>query len=215
MNSAISLSTMGFRLSRSALRVLKERGISARSSVSLEHQHLAKRYVVRGVESGGSAGDVGHYVTFAQENGLPAERFCPVETIGVNGPHAIVLAPVLVRIEMLRKAATYELLITQHRPSPADDGTRPQMESKILFRGVHGRLELDLSGRNKARVGTILPSFCSHSGDNVGIPRRFRSAVCAITMAVNCVGCSHAHYTKVFPKCPEPHALDKPLDSAT
>lgn len=200
MKSRTSLSAVGLRLSRNALRILRERGISAQSSVSLEHQHLAKRYVVRGVESGGSAGDVGHYVTFAQENGQPAECFCPVETIGVNGPHTIVLSPVLVRIEMLRKASTYELLITQHRPSPAGDATRPQMESKILFRGVHGRLELDLSGKDKARVGTVLPSFCSRSGDNVGIPRRFRSAVRAVTAAVNCTGCSHRHYTTVLHK---------------
>ena len=119
MNSVISLGTFGLRLSRSSLRVLRERGISAQSSVSLEHRHLAKRYVVRGVESGGAAGDIGHYVTFSQENGQPAQCFCPVETIGTNGPHAVILAPVLVRIEMLRKASTYELLIAQHRPSRA------------------------------------------------------------------------------------------------
>src|ERR1017187_10955731 len=41
----------GLRLSRQALRVLKERGIFAHSPVSLQHQHLAKRYVVRGLES--------------------------------------------------------------------------------------------------------------------------------------------------------------------
>src|SRR5205814_7910247 len=122
---------------------------------------LAKRYVVRGLESGGAAGDVGHYVTFAREDGRPAERFCPVETIGVNGPHAVVLAPVLVRIEMLRKASTYELLITQHRPGQASNGTRPRLESRVLFRGVHGRVELDLSEKDKARAGTVLPVFCS------------------------------------------------------
>ncbi len=140
MNSTRSRSTVGLRLSRGALRVLRERGVFAQSSVSLEHQHLAKRYIARGLESGGAAGDVGHYVTFAREDGRPAEYFCPVETIGVNGPHAVVLAPVLVRIEMLRKASTYELLITQHRPSQFSNGTRPLLEAKILFRGVHGRL---------------------------------------------------------------------------
>jgi hypothetical protein len=117
MSSKSSRSTIGLRLSRGALRVLRERGIFAQSSVSLEHQHLAKCYVVRGLESGGAAGDVGHYVSFAREDGQPVESFCVVETVGVNGPHAVVLAPVLVRIEMLRKASTYELLITQHRPA--------------------------------------------------------------------------------------------------
>ena len=197
MNSVISLGTVGLRLSRSALRVLRERGISAQSSVSLEHQHLAKRYVVRGVESGGAAGDIGHYVTFSQENGQAAQCFCPVETIGTNGPHAVILAPVLVRIEMLRKASTYELLITQHLPGQDSKGTRPQLASKILFRGIHGRLELDLSEKDKARAGTVLPIFCSRGGDEVRIPRRFLSAVRAVTAAVNCAGCSHCHYTAV------------------
>ena len=96
--------------------MLKERGIFAHSPVSLEHQHLAKRYVVRGLESGGAVGDLGRYVTFAREDGQPIECLHPVEAIGVNGFHAVVVAPVLVRIEMLRKGRTYELLITQHRP---------------------------------------------------------------------------------------------------
>lgn len=132
----------------------------------------------------------------------------------MNGPHAVVLAPVLVRIEMLRKASTYELLITVHRPSSASNSTRPQLESKILFRGVHGRLELDLSGKDKAQVGIVLPYFCSRSGDNVGIPRRFRQAVRAITTAVNCLGCCHAHYTKAPHQEPELPAPDQSLNSA-
>ena len=87
------LNQVGLRLSRQALRVLKERGIFVQAAVSLEHQHLAKRYVVRGVESGGATGDVGRYVTFTQEDGQPIEYLHPVEAIGVNGVHAVVLAP--------------------------------------------------------------------------------------------------------------------------
>ena len=213
MNSKRSRSTVGLRLSRGALRVLRDRGIFAQSSVSLEHQHLAKRYVARGLESGGAAGDVGHYVTFAREDGRPAEYFCPVETIGVNGPHAVVLAPVLVRIEMLRKASTYELLITQHRPSQFSNGTHPLLEAKILFRGVHGRLELDLSEKDKARAGTVLPAFWSRGGEEVGIPRRFRSAVRAVTAAVHCTGCSHSHYTKLPTKGEEQNTAAESANS--
>jgi len=121
------------------------------------------------------------------------------------------LAPVLVRIEMLRKASTYELLITQHRPGPVSNGTRPLLEAKILFRGVHGRLELDLLGKDNRQSGTILPVFCSLGGEEVGIPRRFRSAVRAITVAVNCTGCSHCHYTKLPRKGEEQNA---PAESA-
>ncbi len=106
-----SASGMGLRLSRRALRVLRERGIFAQASVGLHYQNLAKRYVVRGVESGGAAGDIGRYVTFAQEDGQPIECLHPVESIGVNGPHAVVVAPTLLRLDMLRKGRTYELLI--------------------------------------------------------------------------------------------------------
>ncbi len=187
---------MGLRLSREALRVLKERGIVVQSSVSLEHQHLANRYVVRGLESGGAAGELGRYVTFTQEDGQPIEWLHPVEAIGVNGLHAVVVAPVLVRVEMLRKGRTYELLITQHRPGATNDGTRPPLETRLLFRGIHGRLDLDLSEKDKDKAGTVLPTFYSRAGEEVGIPKRFRQSVRAITAAVHCDGCFHCHYVR-------------------
>ena len=190
------LDQFGLKLSRQALRVLKERGIFVQAAVSLEHQHLAKRYVVRGVESGGAVGDVGRYVTFTQEDGQPIEWLHPVEAIGVNGFHSVVVAPVLVRVEMLRKGRTYELLITQHWPGTVSDGKRAPLETRVLFRGIHGRLELDLSGKDKSRSGSVLPTFYSLAGEEVTIPRRFHEAIHAITGAVNCVPCSHSHYVR-------------------
>ena len=84
---------IGLRLSRQALRVLRERGIFAQSSVSLQHQQLPNRYIVRGMESGGAAGDIGRYVTFAQEDGRPIEYLHLVDAIGVNaGGHLQSLA---------------------------------------------------------------------------------------------------------------------------
>jgi hypothetical protein len=162
--------------------------------VSLEHQHLAKRYVVRGLESGGAVGDLGRYLTFAQPDGRPIECLHPVEAIGVNGLHAVVVAPALVRIEMLRTGRTYELLITQHRPSEPLDGKRPALETNVLFRGIHGRLELDLAGKDKNLAGNVVPTFYSMAGEEVSIPKRFRAAFQAITKAVNCTGCSHNHF---------------------
>jgi len=189
-----SLGHVGLTLSRHQLRVLRERGIFVQSAVSLEHQHLARRYVVRGLESGGTVGDLGRYVTFAQPDGQSIEYLHPVEVIGVNGLHAVVIAPVLVRIEMLRKERTYELLITQHRPSEPTERKRPVLESKVLFRGVHGRLELDLSGKDKSQRGAVVPKFYSMAGEEVIIPKRFQEAVRAVTQAVNCIGCFHCHY---------------------
>src|SRR5271165_787742 len=187
---------LGLTLSRQALRVLKERGIFAHSPVSLEHQHLAKRYVVRGLESGGAVGDLGRYVTFTQEDGQPIEYLHPVEAIGVNGSHAVVVAPVLVRVEMLRKGRTYELLITQHRPGATSDGKRPPLETRLLFRSIHGRLDLDLSGKDQDKAGTVLPTFYSRAGEEVRIPKRFRPVVRAIVGAVHCNGCFHCHFVR-------------------
>ena len=191
------LDQVGLRLSRQALRVLKERGIFAHSPVSLEHQHLARRYVVRGLESGGAVGDLGRYVTFSREDGQPIECLHPVEAIGVNGLHAVVVAPAVVRIEMLRKERTYELLITRHWPGKVSDGKRPLLRTKVLFRGIHGRLELDLCGKNKSQAGAVLPTFYSLAGEEITIPKRFQEAIHAVTNAVNCVGCSHCHFSRV------------------
>ena len=193
---------LGLRLSRHALRVLKERGIFVHSRVSLEHQHLPKRYVVRGLESGGAVGDVGRYVTFTRVNGQPIECLHPVEAIGVNGLHAVVVAPVLVRVEMVRKGRTYELLITQHRPGEASESKRPPLETTVLFRGIHGRLELDLSGKDKSLSGSVLPTFYSLAGEVVTIPKRFQKVARAITAAVQCIGCSHCHFVRA-PKAAE------------
>ncbi|HEX8801401.1 MAG TPA: hypothetical protein VF772_22450, partial [Terriglobales bacterium] len=198
------LDQVGLRLSPEALRVLKERGILAHSPISLEHQHLAKRYVVRGLESGGAVGELGRYVTFTQEDGQPIEWLHPVDAIGVNGLHAVVVAPVLVRVEMLRKGQTYELLITQHRPGATNDGKRPPLETRLLFRGIHGRSDLDLSGKDKNQAGRVLPTFYSRAGEEVGIPKRFRPVVRAITKAVHCDGCFHCHYVRPPKKVEEP-----------
>jgi hypothetical protein len=165
------LDQVGLRLSRQALRLLRERGIFAQSAVSLEHQHLAERYIMRGLESGGAVGDLGRYVTFAQPDGRPVEYLHPVDAIGVNVLHAVVVSPALVRIEMLRKGRTYELLITRHQPSDAIDGKRPALETKVLYRGVHGQLELDLWGTEKQQAGPVLPQFYSLGGEEVAIPK--------------------------------------------
>lgn len=204
--------TAGLPLPRRAVRVLRERGIFAHAIVSVEHQHLAERYVLRGLESGGSTGDVGRYLTFAGRDGQPLECLHPVESIAVNGLHAIVIVPELVRVDMVRKDRTYELLITAHWLGSADNGTRPRLETEILFRGVHGRLELDLSRRDKAQAGKVIPAFYSFSGEQVTITERFMAVIRAATHGVNCIGCAHSHYvrrssahqfTKVSSTCPE------------
>jgi hypothetical protein len=194
----------GLPLPRRAVRVLRDRGIFAHAPVSIEHQKLAQRYVMRGLESGGSLGDVGRYVTFADEEGQPLEYLHPVEAIGVNGLHAVVISLALVRVDMLRKGRTYELLITRHRLSSVENGHRPQPEAEVLFRGIHGRVELDLCGKDKAQGGSVVPTFYSLAGEPTAIPDKFLAVVRAATRGVNCDGCSHAHYLRK----PRPRPVD-------
>jgi hypothetical protein len=186
----------GLPLPCRAVRVLKDRGIFAHALVGIEHQQLAQRYVVRGLESGGSIGDVGRYVTFADEEGQPLEYLHLVEAIGVNGLHAVVISLALVRVDALRKGRTYELLITRHALNSAKNGRRPQLDTDVLFRGFHGRIELDLCGKDKAQAGSVVPTFYSLAGEPTAIPDKFLGVLRAVTKGVNCIGCSHAHYLR-------------------
>ena len=65
MEANPKLNIRGLRLPPPTVKRLGETGIFARPDVSLEYQSLTKRYVVRGVESGGAVTDLGRYVTFA------------------------------------------------------------------------------------------------------------------------------------------------------
>jgi hypothetical protein len=186
----------GLPLAKRALRMLNDRGIYAHSQLSVEHQQVAQRYVVRGLESGGCVGDVGRYVTFADEHGNSLEYLYPVEAMGVNGLHAVVISTALVRADMLRKGHTYELLITRHALGSVTNGQRQQLECEILFRGIHGRLELDLTGRDKSQAGSATPTFYSLAGEVIAIPEKFLSVVRATTKGVNCSRCSHVHYLR-------------------
>jgi hypothetical protein len=190
-----SLARRGLTLSRRVLRRLNEVGIFAQSQVSLEHQHLAKHYVVRGVESGGAVKDLGRYVTFCGPDGEPLPYLHPIDAIGVNGVHAVVVAPVLVRIELFRAGRTCQLLITKHQPGEVENGRRPPLENRVLFRGVNGLLALDLLRTGNDVAGrSVMPEFWSRAGEVLGIPAVFAAAVAAATKGVTCVGCSHSHY---------------------
>lgn len=187
---------LGLPLPRSGVRILKDAGIYANSTVQVVHQDLRNRYVVRGLESGGATVNVGRYVTFTDDQGTLLEYLQPVEAFGVNGLHAVVVAESFVRVEMVRNGHTYDLLITHHAPEEAVNQKKPGLRTRILFRGHRGRVELDLTGRDKSRAGSVEPTFLSLSLEPVTYPPQFRSVVEAITKAVNCLKCSHSHYVR-------------------
>lgn len=205
------LARRGLILPRRVRRRLDEVGIHARPDVSLEHQHLANRYVIRGVESGGAVAEMGRYVAFAGENGEPLAYLQPIDSLAVNGVHAVVVAPVLVRMEVFRAGRTYQLLITKHQWGQRENGRRPPLESTILFRGINGFLDLEAQGRDQGFVEPPLPRFWSRSGEALEIPTEFEAAVRAATKGACCIGCAHAHLSG---SAPDRRALWGPVNRA-
>lgn len=196
MESNPKLNIRGLRLPPVTVKRLEETGIFARPEMSLEYQNLAKRYVVRGVESGGAVAEIGRYVSFAGENGEPLTWLQPIDSLAVNGVHAVIVAPVVMRIEMFRTGRTYELSITKHRPSHTENGNRPKLIAEEVFRGTNGYLGLELWGKDKALSGSVLPQFFARSGEEIAVPPAFVPATQALTAAVNCVGCTTSHYLR-------------------
>ena len=206
------LARQGLRLPQVVLKRLRDAGIYCQPTVSVEHQNLAKRYVVRGVESGGAVADLGTYASFLGERGEPLAWLQRVDSIGVNGVHAIVVAPVLVRVQMLRIARTYDLLITRHSLTSSAGTPRPQLESSILFYGRRGSLEMELWGNDVAFRGTVCPVFYTRAGERVVLQNDFQDAATRITSAVCCLGCRHCHLLGPRLTIPDhtenPNALD-------
>jgi hypothetical protein len=180
-------------LPAAAWKRLTDAGIRCTPDVSLEYQRAAKRYVLRGRESGGAVKQLGCYVGFCGEEGEPLGWFLKPDSLTANGDHAIVLAPAIARIEIFRYEHTYELLITRHKIVETGEGKRPKATSELIFRGWQGQLPLDLVTKDKVLAGTIAPEFFDRAGEPRQLPAKFVKSVQAITNAVNCLNCSHAH----------------------
>src|SRR5438270_12254089 len=159
------LARQGLRRPQLTLKRLRSAGIYCQPSNSIEHPHRAKRYILRGVESGGAVADLGAYSSFVHEHGTALGWLQRVDSVGVNGVHAVVVAPVLVRVQMLRVERTYDLLITRHNFVTTGAGQRPRLESSIVFYGRRGTLEMELWGKDAAYRGTVAPVFCSGEGE--------------------------------------------------
>src|SRR6267378_6848274 len=155
MNHNQVLALRGLRLPAMTLKSLKSAGIYCQPSVSIEHQHLAGRYVLRGVESGGAVADLGAYCSFVEETGQPISWLQRVDSIAVNGVHAVVVSPGLVRLHVVRVRHTYDLLITRHVLAAIAGTKRASLQSSIVFYGRRGTLEMDLHGKDSGFCGTV------------------------------------------------------------
>jgi hypothetical protein len=184
----------GLALGRPVLRALEKRGIYCHAGVSIEHQHLAKRYVLRGTESGGAVADMARYCAYLASTGTSLPWLQPLDSLFGNGRHAVVIAGELVRIDMLRVGRTYELGISRHALITHETGRRPAISSTVLFRGHHGTLAVELWKEDQRMLrGSISPVFYTSAGETKQLPEIFEHAVRKVTGALSCLGCKHTH----------------------
>ncbi len=184
----------GLSIPQPTLRALQKRGIYCTPGISLEHQHLANRYVLRGVESGGAVADMGRASAYLSLDGKPQPWLQSIDSLAVNGRHAIVISDGLIRIEMLRIGRTYDLEISIHTLSLPPGRTRPEISSRMLIRGRDGVLPLDLwEAELRTLRGQVPPTFYNRAGEVLVFPERFEDAIKKMTAAVSCIGCRHAH----------------------
>ncbi len=190
----LELNLRGLRLEKEALDRLRSARIYAQTSVSLERQTIAKRYVIRAVESGGANGSLGHFVAFAAPQGDPLPWLTPLDAIAPNGLHAIVIAPALLRFEMFRFERNYRLSITRHTIQEIP-GKRPSLVSTRVLLSLQGYLPIDLADKeNRIVAGQIAPQFFDRSGEELSIPDPFSRWIKALASAVTCIDCRHTHF---------------------
>ena len=162
------LALRGLRLPSSALKGMQRAGIYCQPAISIAFRQATQGYVIRGVESGGATAHIGAYCGFVDDAGFPLPVFQTIHTVGVNGLHATVLAPSLVRVHVFRAGTTYELLLTRHALVCTEGKARPTLGNQVLFHGRHGTLEMDPCRKDSQVRGIVAPVFYSKSGEPAG-----------------------------------------------
>lgn len=175
-------------LPKPMLAKLNSLGIYCQTWVTAERQERAKRWVLRGVESGGSAREFGRYISFFAPTGSRLEWLQKADRIGANGVHAVVICEALVGIEIARVEETYQLVIAKYElGKPTVDGKRPPVESSVLFRGMDGQLP------EKLRKQGLAPAFLTRSGEVKAVPSEYLEAVKLVAAGATCANCKHVH----------------------
>jgi hypothetical protein len=187
------LALRGLRLASAALKGLQHAGIYCQPAISIAFRQATQGYVIRGVESGGAIAHIGAYCGFVDDAGFPLPVFQTIHTVCVNGLHAAVLAPSLVRVHVFRARTTYELLLTRHALVCAEGKARAILENKVLFHGRHGTLEMDLWRKDSQVSGIVAPLFYNKSREQIAPPDWFHDAILRATAGVCCCGCRHTH----------------------
>lgn len=175
-------------LPKPMLAKLNSLGIYCQTWVTAERQERAKRWVLRGVESGGSAREFGRYISFFAATGSRLEWLQKADRIGANGVHAVVIGEVLVGVEVARVEETYQLVIAKYElGKPKVEGKKPLVESSVLFRGMDGQLP------DKLRKQGLAPAFLTRSGEVKSVPGEYLEAVKLVAAGATCTNCKHVH----------------------
>ena len=185
----------GLALPASVLRALQKRGIYCTPGVSLEHQHLAKRYVLRGVESGGAVSDMGRACAFVSPEGRSIAvvavarldcREWPSCDLPCGEPGA--------RGDAAHRDghASWRLLSTLCLTCRAAIDRRLLRRCSFVGGMVFSPLDL-WKDEHRALRGKLTPIFYDRAGEVLHLPQRFEEAIRKVTAAVCCVGCKHSH----------------------
>jgi hypothetical protein len=89
-SAATSSASVRLILPSAARKRLTEADIRCTPDVSLEYQRAAKRYVLRGRESGGAVKELGRYVGFCGEEGSHWEAVLQVSERNRSLPESVV-----------------------------------------------------------------------------------------------------------------------------
>ena len=105
---------------------------------------------------------MGRYCAWLEMDGTPAPWLQQIDSISGNGRHAIVIAPELVRLEMLRVGHTYELAITRLWLKTVEGHARPVIATAPVFRGHQGTLGIDNESPSIQESQINFPSQSNH-----------------------------------------------------
>jgi hypothetical protein len=136
---------------------------------------------------------IGAYCGYVDDAGSPLSQYQPIQTVAVNGLHAVVLSPSSVRVQMFRSVSTCELLITRHSLDSIEGRGRPKLQNSILFHGRHGTFDTESRGGHLNLQEVVTPVFYNRSGENTPLPGQFHEAVLKVIEGACCVGCRHSH----------------------
>ncbi|HUZ95378.1 MAG TPA: hypothetical protein VMU57_10730 [Edaphobacter sp.] len=182
----------GLTLPELTRKEIRKTGIFSRATLQVVYQQQGRQWLLRGEEAGGAVASIGRYVGFCGVKGQPLAWTQRVQNFMPNGVHAVVIEPEFCRVEMYRYENTYDVLITRHSLS-STPGTRPHLESGIVFFRRAGTLATELWGRDSAFRGGAWPRFLKRNGEDELPPEAFLDVLLKITEAVCCLGCKHCH----------------------